>query len=188
MPHAPYRQSTCPDPIAVPHSTMHHHPMTTALLLSTPLPHHDPTPLNCHTIACHTIAPHNHTTTAPAPQHQTTTRPHLHTSTAPQHPSSTAAHQHTPAHHHTTIRPHDHTTTWPVPEYFSRRWCISELFGSGFFLDQCYILFLGKKYYWGFWKYFLSGPVLNYLFHGKLFGSGFFSGPVLDYFSRRHLV
>ena len=33
-----------------------------------------------------------------------------------------------------------------------------------------------------------SGPVLNYLFQGKLFGSGFFSGPVLDYFSRRHLV
>ena len=42
----------------------------------------------------------------------------------------------------------------PVQDYFSRKH-ISELFGSGFFLDQCQIIFSGKHI-------------------SDLFGSGFF--------------
>ena len=72
----------------------------------------------------------------------------------------------------------------PVLDYFCRRHMF-ELFGSGPF----------------------SGPVLNYLFQGKLFGSGFFfwtsarlcfflgmlfwqwsfPAPVVGYFSRNHI-
>ena len=192
-PHPPSCQTTTTWP---PH---HSHITTTPPL---PHEHHTKTTWQPHTTADTQLPrpPHhcNHTTTT-QPQHcyghvetwhslhRTATLTPLH-STMHHHPMTTALLLSTPL----------HTTTAP------------QLFGSGFFLDQCYILFLGKKYYWGFWKYFLSGPVLdyfcrrhmfelfgsgpfsgpvlNYLFQGKLFGSGFFSGPVLDYFSRRHLV
>ena len=48
----------------------------------------------------------------------------------------------------------------PVQDYFSRKH-ISELFGSGFFLDQCQIIFSGETYFRSFWQWIFPGPVLD---------------------------
>ena len=89
----------------------------------------------------------------------------------------------------------------PVLDYFSRKH-ISELFGSGFFLGPVLDYFSRKHISEISGSGFFLGPVLDY-FLGNIvlrfltvfflvasarnFWQWVFSGPVLDYFSRKHI-
>ena len=74
-------------------------------------------------------------------------------------------------------------------DFFSRKH-ISELFGNGFFLDQCYVDYFSRRYVFElFVSVFFSGPVVDYFSWkdiSELFDI-FFSGPVLDVFSRIYI-